>query len=1314
MYRLILILFLGFSIKGNAQECKRPFGILFPSKGVDSVEVKWLDSNGSNILGYQLAYGFAGGGIGNATLTDTFTTKSAILKDLIPSTQYEVFVRTICDTLKASVWNGPFGFNTHLTNPTECGIGIALRDESCTIGGETYIIEVKETGILGSTVFLESVDLILEHPWLADLEIILENPAGEQSVLSQHNGAAQDNFGIFSDSCDLVTRFSSNACISIQEGQAPFNGVYSPITSLVNLNDGTSSSGNWKLHICDNSSGDKGLLKYFNLNLTPQLCEPIVDFFVSDINGDNIQLNWTPPFNCESIEIEYGPEGFSPGTGEGILKQLNCKRGETILTNLDPLTNYDFYLLGDCITSTAAPSCKSSFTTSCTNKSFETTFDENNLCQNTCILPCEIEGEWFNGDEDLNDWILWNSPTETPNTGPESDLNRRGNYIYVDSSPELCGTELSAHLNSSCIDIGDNPECGLSFWYHMEGKDQGNLILLASLNDFQTNDTLFVGSESTGWEQRIIDLNPYQNQFIKLRFVAITAQGVEGDIGLDQIELFGTASFGMRTYFLDEDNDGYGILDSTISVCGELPDGYAPIAGDCDDSNPLINPGVSEIGCNGIDENCNGLEDDNLEPPNISVDLISNETCAGLSDGQITLNVEGVNGPYQLEWNDGHSGMEIEDLKAGFYRATVTDASGCATLTEFIEVQAESKMEIEILNIVDATCSGRRDGSLVIQPTGGVTPYTYEWNIDQIQATIIGLVEGSYICTVTDAEGCTKVTDSIHIGVSKPLNIGTIIHQNISCKGADDGRIVVNTSNGVPPYEYQWDHGPTTSEINNLSPGIYTVHVEDDFKCVSDFTVEVTEPDSLEQLLLSFEQIKCHGDANGVIKTTTIGGTPPFTYQWNSGHITDDISSLESGAYILEVTDINGCNSKLDTVFISEPEPLELFIDSIGTASCRMRNDGSIKLSVEGGLEPYSYFWRRTEADSLVIPAILPGNYGFTAVDRNDCKTSIPAIDVPFNNQSTSVELSVKEPYVCPEEKTGIIKAEIGNGAFPITYNWSNGKLLDSPSLQDSIENLGSGVYSLTVTDAEGCVSVSNIITFNSIPLFSHEVSTFIPNPCKEDSLGIIGIEVEGGTGQLSYFWSNEKTTPAIGKLPNGDYSLTVTDANNCQYYVIGLEMFSESNLEVEIQITDASPGLNDGAITINPIDGISPFSIDWGVDTLTGFNLNQLYPGTYHASISDDKNCVLDTSIVVDQASSTKDINVEKYTVFPNPTTGLISIKGGADNLHYLIMNGLGQKIKNGQTVDGKIDLSSQPSGIYYLILNNQGPNKSFKIFKR
>lgn len=162
----------------------------------------------------------------------------------------------------------------------------------------------------------------------------------------------------------------------------------------------------------------------------------------------------------------------------------------------------------------------------------------------------------------------------------------------------------------------------------MYGADISSLKLEISTDNGASWNVLHTvaGNQGDKWQRVTLSLKVYHNQIALFRFVAVSSSGVLNDIAIDQIEFYKSVRPGaLNTYFVDNDGDGYGVEDNKIQICSSnAPKGYAGKAGDCNDQSNKINPGATEIQCNGVDENCNGNVDDKAttNPINISFQVI--------------------------------------------------------------------------------------------------------------------------------------------------------------------------------------------------------------------------------------------------------------------------------------------------------------------------------------------------------------------------------------------------------------------------------------------------------------------------------------------------------------------------------------------------------------------------------------------------------------------------------------------------------------------------------------------------------------------
>jgi gliding motility-associated-like protein len=563
------------------------------------------------------------------------------------------------------------------------------------------------------------------------------------------------------------------------------------------------------------------------------------------------------------------------------------------------------------------------------------------------------------------------------------------------------------------------------------------------------------------------------------------------------------------------------------------------------------------------------------EPEEITIVGNTTDENCGESDGTISTNVQGGTEPYTYAWTPGTAmGPNPTGLSEGNYMLVVTDDNDCTAEFE-ITIATPAALMVTVVG-EDAACNGEASGSITTTASGGVGPYTYEWdgglgndeNPEDVPA-------GTYILTLTDDTGCS-ITASVVIGEPEALSM-TFISNEATC-GEDNGSIEVTVSGGVEPYEYDWSNGDNSDNPTGLGVGDQTVTVIDANDCEFIQTIEITEPEPLA-LDVTANMVSCFDGADGEIDLTVTGGTMPFDFDWGT-QIVEDPTNLVADDYTVVVTDFNGCS---ETISITVDQPEEIDVQATSSdASCGQPN-GSITSFTTGGTAPYIYDWSDPAMDVPSPTDLPPGSYEAIVTDANGCTFTVSVnVETPVGLALTTAVID--EP--CNGDALGAIDLEVTGGVAPFDYIWDN-----AGEITQDINGLTAGLYNVTVTDATGCsiLAAATVSEPDVIVL----ASTIIEATCGNANGGV-SLTVAGGTMPYSYLWNGTIPDQNPTDLQAGDYSVIVTDANGCTAELTTTVTTPEELLASATQVDVSCNGGADGIIDLTTTGGTAPFTYQW------------------------------------------------------------------------------------------------------------------------
>jgi hypothetical protein len=515
-----------------------------------------------------------------------------------------------------------------------------------------------------------------------------------------------------------------------------------------------------------------------------------------------------------------------------------------------------------------------------------------------------------------------------------------------------------------------------------------------------------------------------------------------------------------------------------------------------------------------------------------SAAIVGNTTdisCNGANDGAVDLSVGG-NGPFTYTWSNGMTTEDISGLAGGSYTVVIEwdTTNNCVDSATFT-IAEPLALAVDTIATVAEEC-GAADGSATATGFGGTTPYSYLWNNGSMSSTASGLSGGSYTVTITDNNGCTA---SMSAAVSGSLALmATDSTTNAAC-GVSDGSGTMTVTQGVAPYTYMWSNGATTATADSLSAGSYTVTISDSLGCSNSYSVNISNINAPSVSITSTTNVLCNGNATGSLTVTAVGGGP-FDYAWTSGDTTDTAMNLAAGTYTVTVADTALCISIIAGT-ITEPTAIALSGTSTNI-SCAGQTDGSIDVTLSGGVSPYTYAWSNSMTTED-ISGLGAGSYTVVIADGNSCPDSMSfTITEPGVLTATTTPVDI----ACFGNTNGAVSLNVSGGTNPMTYNWSNGVT------NQNISSIGAGDYTVSITDANGCTTTSTATVAQPAAGISSS-ATVVDEDQGNPGNGSIDLTVTGGVSPYSFVWSGTAANVEDpGSLSGGVYTVTITDANNC------------------------------------------------------------------------------------------------------------------------------------------------------------------------
>jgi hypothetical protein len=538
--------------------------------------------------------------------------------------------------------------------------------------------------------------------------------------------------------------------------------------------------------------------------------------------------------------------------------------------------------------------------------------------------------------------------------------------------------------------------------------------------------------------------------------------------------------------------------------------------------------------------------------------------CFNDNSGSVKAVVSNGNKPFKYKWTGPKgftsSADSIFNLAAGDYIVTITDNIGCQT-TDTVKITQPDELLSKIDLTKNVTCFGGDDGSASVLVTGGTADYQYEWNTvpPQTSALAVNLTAGKYKVTVTDNNGCTAFTE---VSISEPVPLALSADSvDAKCLGLVRGAIDLTVTGGTPfknepRYRYAWSNkkgfSASTEDLTDIEGDLlYTVVVSDSVGCLDTLSIFVNEEKDIQLAVERVDSILCFGDSNGAIDIAPSSGSLPYQFDWDTGQTTEDLKNIPAGKYHVKVTDANGCSSELDFELF-EPEELKASIVADATEMC-LPETILLQGVSSGGTGKHTHLWSGEGAQFLSAknntdPQFSGSPAGvytlvYTVSDHNNCSTSetiylevfpvtyntvfdtICHSDLPYTWNGEVYDAAGTYKNIIPnvhgcdsvitfnlhvndEIKLTAIAQNAGPanepiGSINLTVAWGNPGytfLWDNNETTEDLNNLPSGEYTVTVTDANGCTEMLTVQVISEPVNMSMDCPPRISVVCRGDA----------------------------------------------------------------------------------------------------------------------------------------------------------------------------------------------------------------------
>jgi len=682
-----------------------------------------------------------------------------------------------------------------------------------------------------------------------------------------------------------------------------------------------------------------------------------------------------------------------------------------------------------------------------------------------------------------------------------------------------------------------------------------------------------------------------------------------------------------------------------------------------------------------VTDAANGVEDITVtitqpDPITPIITQQQNVTCNAGTDGFISASAVGgtvaSNYFYSIDGVNFSPNNTFTNLPTGTYALTVRDDNNCETAFPFI-ISEPDPLQSFVSSQTEVDCFGNNTGVIAFNTVGGTPNYLYSLNQVNYQASnsFSNLLAGNYTLFTLDANDCISETP---FAISEPALLGISVNQqtNVDCFGDTDGEVILNGQGGTGNYQYNIGGGnyQTSGTFNNLSTGSYDFNIKDANDCIASLNIMITSPPEIVAQISEIISVECFGENTGSVMLQLSGGAGNFNTTMNGNTATGStvlFQNLAAGTYPILIEDGNACTT-IESVVINQNPAIQLSLSNTQNITCNGNSNGLIEVNVVGGNGGYIYSINGTSNSSNnTFTNLTAGQYSISTMDDLGCEDMI-TVDI-FEPSAIQINLISHTNESCSGANDGsaIFQANGGVGNFQYT-------LSGTTNSTGVFNNLSAGNYDVVVLDGNNCVENFSFLIDSANPITA-QINAQTEVDCFGNNNASIQVAASGGNSNFTFnLGSQSNSTGFFQNLTAGNYTISITDGNNCQTTVnTTIAQPSEISPSVASSQLVNCFGENSGSFQIQASGGTGNYNFSMGNETNSTGLFENLAAGNYTISITDENNCFsLFATTVFQPNVITSAITASQNVLCFGENSGSLQVQasGGIGNLNFTLGN--------------------------------------------